>query len=249
MTAMEASISGRIRGKPSTICPMNSFILLAVLLMTATMTNAQQESRCYGSPDNGRLENGWQLPGTGNNFSVYSSVGAASGRNYVHSKVYKVIIDAYKILEKKSPSKAFVYGESGFREGGKFWPHKTHQTGLAVDFFVPVIDERGRSVPLPTSMANKFGYGIEFVGEGEYQGLVIDYPAMAEHLWALKAAADQNGIKIGRVIFDTALQKQLFKSPQAAGLAEVVAFSTKKPWVRHDEHYHVDFIVPCEALR
>jgi len=22
-----------------------------------------------------------------------------------------------------------------------------------------------------------------------------------------------------------------------------------KPWVRHDEHYHVDFAVPCKTLR
>jgi penicillin-insensitive murein endopeptidase len=229
--------------------PLIGATALAVLLMIPTITNAQEESRCYGSPDNGRLENGWQLPNSGKNYSIYSPVGVVSRRNYVHSKVYKLIIDAYAIMEQKSPSKVFVYGESGFREGGKFWPHKTHQTGLSVDFFVPVLDETGRSVPLPTSIANKFGYSIEFVDEGEYNGLHIDYPAMARHLWALKAAADKHGVKIWRVIFDNQLQKQLFKTTEAAGLREAVEFSTKKPWVRHDEHYHVDFIVPCEPLQ
>jgi len=25
-----------------------------------------------------------------------------------------------------------------------------------------------------------------------------------------------------------------------------VRFSTRRSWVRHDEHYHVDFDIPCE---
>lgn len=28
-----------------------------------------------------------------------------------------------------------------------------------------------------------------------------------------------------------------------------VQFSTRRSWVRHDEHYHVDFIVKCRANR
>ncbi|MDH5765520.1 MAG: replication initiation protein, partial [Gammaproteobacteria bacterium] len=25
-----------------------------------------------------------------------------------------------------------------------------------------------------------------------------------------------------------------------------IQFSTKRSWVRHDEHYHVDFSIPCK---
>lgn len=224
-------------------------IFVFLLSFLPLLALAADESVCYGTSDNGRLEQGWQLPASGNNFSAYSLVGVLAGRNYVHSKVYRTVIDAYTILEKQTPSKIFVYGESGFREGGKFSPHNTHQNGLSVDFFVPVVEASGHSVPLPVSLLNKLGYGIEFIGTGQYQDLNIDYPAMVKHLLALKLAADRNGVKIWRVIFDNDLQKQLFKLPEATSLHNAMEFSTKKPWVRHDEHYHVDFIVSCQPNR
>lgn len=219
------------------------------LLLWPLSAGASEESSCYGTSDYGRLTSGWQLPDSGSNFSAYSPIGVLIGRNYVHSKVYRTLVDAYAMLEKQMPAKTFVYGESGFRDGGKFRPHKTHQNGLSVDFFVPVVNPSGLSVPLPTSLLNKFGYGIEFTGTGQYQDFSIDYPAMAHHLLALKKAAGRNGVKIWRVIFDNDLQKQLFKTPEAASLRAEMEFSSKQPWVRHDEHYHVDFIVPCEPLR
>lgn len=49
---------------------------------------------------------GWKtagLPSSGKNFEIYSSMGAIAGRNYVHSKVYEVIVAAYQILESKAP--------------------------------------------------------------------------------------------------------------------------------------------------
>ncbi|WP_347989707.1 penicillin-insensitive murein endopeptidase [Methylomonas sp. AM2-LC] len=217
-------------------------------MLISVPTHANEESVCFGSQDSGRLEHGWQLPSGGKNYTAYSQTGVLLGRNYVHSQVYKVVVDAYAMLETQAPAKVFVYGESGDKDGGKFRPHKTHQNGLSVDFFVPVVDSDGVSVQLPTSILNKWGYGIEFVGSGEYHGLNIDYDAMALHLWTLKASAEKNGVKIWRVIFDNDLQVQLFKSPEAKGLREVMAFSTKKPWVRHDEHYHIDFSVPCQPL-
>jgi penicillin-insensitive murein endopeptidase len=31
-------------------------------------------------------------------------------------------------------------------------------------------------------------------------------------------------------------------------LKQNLRFMKNKPWVRHDEHYHVDFAVPCKPL-
>jgi hypothetical protein len=45
------------------------------------------------------IENGSQLPTNGKNYSAYSDIGVMTGRNYVHSKVYKVVVDAYAMLE------------------------------------------------------------------------------------------------------------------------------------------------------
>lgn len=77
----------------------------------------------------------------------------------------------------------------------------------------------------------------------------IDFDSMAAHLRALKEAASQNGIKISRVIFDNDLQKLLFKTLREQEIQGQLIFSTKKPWVRHDEHYHVDFVVQCKEFR
>lgn len=222
-----------------------NFVAL-IILLAAPAAFGKVESRCFGEPENGRLEFGWQLPAAGENFSAYSSFGVLFGRNYLHSQVYRTVLDAYATLEKQMPGKTFVYGETGFRRGGRFWPHKTHQNGLSADFFVPVVDREGRSKPFPAGLLNEFGYGVEFTGGGEYRDLRIDYEAMGNHLTALRHAANLNGVIIRRVIFDNDLRKELFKV--AMGLREEMVFSTKKPWVRHDEHYHVDFLVPCEPL-
>ena len=66
-------------------------------------------------------------------------------------------------------------------------------------------------------------------------------------LMAIKHAADNNNIKIKRVIFDPALLKLLFKTAHADALRSGLAFSTSKPWVRHDEHYHIDFDISCKS--
>jgi len=227
---------------------VSNISLIAMLAFSPILCGAVEESKCYGASDNGYLKNGWQLPSSGKNFSAYSFLGVALGRNYVHSTVHRVVLEAYKLLETDAPLKVFVYGESGFENGGKFRPHKTHQNGLSVDFFVPVISESGKSLALPTNPFNKFGYGIEFIGAGDYGDLSIDFPAMAQHLHALTIAAENNSVKIWRVIFDNELQKELFKTPLGSSLKQKITFSTKKPWVRHDEHYHIDFIVPCEPV-
>lgn len=207
------------------------------------------ESVSYGTPEKGRIENAWQLPSSGPNYAAYSIVGVSLGRNYVHSQVYRIVLDAYATIEKKAPTKKFVYGETGWAKGGRIRPHKTHRNGLSVDFFVPVIDEEGKSVPLPTGMFNKLGYAIEFNSQGKFKNYSIDFESMADHLLALKEAADKHNVKIKWVIFDNELQKLLFKTSRGPQLQKQLVFSKKTPWIRHDEHYHVDFIVPSKELR
>lgn len=206
-----------------------------------------QQSTCFGTPSDGQLENGVQLPKSGPNFSPYSALGATLGRTHVHSIVSDIVVAAYKALETAAPGTTFVYGETGWKSGGRIRPHKTHRNGLSVDFMVPVL-RGGRSVPLPATALNKFGYDIEFDDAGRFEDYTIDFEATAAHLWALKAATDARGIKIARVIFEVPLQERLYASKAGAGLKGALVFSTKPAWVRHDEHYHIDFDVPCKAL-
>jgi len=224
---------------------INRLITISVLLLITPLSAYAQNSTCYGTTSNGHLEHGVQLPAEGANFVGYSTVAQLAGRTYVHSSVKGIMLAAYKDLEKDQPNKVYKYAETGFENGGQFKPHKTHRNGLSVDFMSPVIDENNVSVHLPTHPLNKFGYDIEFDKNDEYEGLSIDYEAIAAHIVALHKQAKAAGYDLWRVIMAPELQPNLFTTPYGPYLKEHIMFSTKRSWVRHDEHYHVDFAIPC----
>lgn len=222
-------------------------ILFGTLLILSQFVFADP-STCYGETKNGKLEQGVKLPNSGDNFITYSYVASTLGRTYVHSVVKDVFIDAYKNLKKSMPDKVYKFAESGFEEGGKFRPHKTHQNGLSIDFMVPVVNEEGKSVHFSTSPLNKFGYSVEFSNKGQLDDLSIDFEALAAHIVELHKVAKSNGIGLWRVIFDPKLQPKLYKTKFGNYLRKHIRFSKKRSWVRHDEHYHVDFKVKCKDL-
>lgn len=203
-------------------------------------------SECFGTTSRGRLAGGVALPAQGKNFRSYSVLGSGMGRTHVHSRVRDVVLAAYAELADTVPDHTWVYGETGWPTGGPFWPHKTHQNGLSVDFMVPVRDAHGRPVLLPMTAANRYGYSEEFDGRGlSKNGQRIDFEAMAAHLLALARAAEAAGIGIRLVIFDPLLQRSLWRTSAGAELRRRLRFSRGRVWVRHDEHYHVDFELPC----
>lgn len=224
---------------------INYLAIAGLLLSSAAIA---EESVCYGTPQGGRLEGGVKLPHKGNNYVSYSRTAEIIGRTYVHSTVREIVISSYAGLETETPGKVFKYAEAGFREGGKFKPHRTHENGLSVDFMVPVIDEKGNSVHLPTHYFNRLGYSIEFDDVGKYKKYTIDYVTMAAHLVSLHKAALENGADMSRVVFDPKLQLYLFSTEYGEYLKQHIPFNSKRSWVRHDEHYHVDFIVKCKKL-
>jgi penicillin-insensitive murein endopeptidase len=223
-------------------------VFTALLAFGASGQAVAGESTCFGTVSNGRLEDGVRLPLSGPNFSSYSSLAANVGRTYVHSKVHDVVLAAYSALEKSAPRKVFVYGETGWASGGRIRPHRTHQNGLSVDFFVPVRDRSGRSVALPTSITNRFGYDIEFDRDGRFAEYTIDFEAMAEHLYQLQVTATARGVGIALVILDPPFLPRLFATTRGPFLQQNVKFMRGAAWVRHDEHYHVDFAVPCRPI-
>jgi penicillin-insensitive murein endopeptidase len=220
-------------------------ITISVLLLITPLSAYAQKSTCYGTTSNGYLEHGVQLPSEGANFVGYSTVARLAGRTYVHSSVKDIMLAAYKNLEKDQPNKVYKYAETGFEEGGQFKPHKTHRNGLSVDFMTPVVDESNVSVHLPTHPLNKFGYDIEFDKDDEYDGMGIDYEAIAAHIVALHKQAKAAGYDLWRVILAPELQPNLYTTPYGPYLNKHITFSKNRAWVRHDEHYHVDFAIPC----
>lgn len=219
--------------------------LLPLLIPFLLALPAAQASTCHGRPGAGSIDGAVALPARGANFEAYSQLGVQMGRTHVHARVRDVLLDAYAALARSRPGTRFVYGETGLKEGGRMRPHRTHQNGLSVDFMVPVRDAKGRSVPLPSSPLNKFGYGLEFDGSGKADDLRIDYAALAEHLYELQEAARKHKVGIALVIFDPALMPALLKTARGKEL-QGLPFMKGKPWIRHDEHYHVDFALRCQ---
>jgi penicillin-insensitive murein DD-endopeptidase len=222
------------------------------LVACSLQTAFASESTCYGTVSNGRLEDGVALPQSGNNFQTYSKLAQSLDRTYAHSKVVKIIQQSYAALEKSAPKKQFVYGEVGAAEGGPFKPHRTHQNGLSVDFFVPVLNRKGESVPLPTSPLTRYGYDLEFdkngaLNAGTADELRIDFDALAEHIYQLDIATKANHSGIRLVILDPRYHAKLWATPRGPQIKHL-SFMKKNAWVRHDEHYHIDFAVKCKSL-
>lgn len=202
-------------------------------------------SVCRGSVASGSLEGGRRLPYSGANYRAYSLLGFLAGRTFMHEAVRNTMRDAYAELARSHPELRFVYAESGWPWGGRFPPHKTHANGTMADFHVPVRTLDGQVAELPTSPFNRFGYDVEFDSTGLTGRLRIDFEAMGLHLLALDRAARANGIRIQRVIFDVHLQPRLAATGPGAQAMARLAFNRQQAWVRHDEHYHVNFAVPC----
>ena len=97
---------------------------------------------------------------------------------------------------------------------------------------------------LPLSGGN---YDLEFTLDGRLDDLSIDFEAMAAHLVALVDASAANGIGVRRVIFDPKMRGEL-RATSSWSSIEDLTFTTRRSRVRHDDHYHVDFDVPCEPL-
>jgi len=220
----------------------------AALLFALPLASASA-STCYGTPAQGRLRDGVQLPAQGQNYVPYSTLGVTLGRTYVHQTVRNIIVDAYAATMNNAPEKRFMYGETGLATGGPFKPHRTHQSGVSVDFMVPVVDRAHRSVLMPTSIQNKFGYELEFDERGALDDLQIDFDAMAEHLYQLAEAAKKHQVKIKTVIFQKELMELLFQTKRGSALRNTVPFMKTTPWIKHDEHYHVEFSLQCRPLR
>ena len=53
--------------------------------------------------------------------------------------------------------------------------------------------------------------------------------------------------EVVRFLRDQATGRELDRL-QAAAIARVQGLESEAAWIRHDEHYHVDFSVPCKPL-
>ncbi len=208
----------------------------------------REHALSYGQGSCGKLSGGTALPCSGPNFEACSVLACALGRNYLHPLATETLLEAYSTLAKQPSSRRWQYGDLGFQNGGRLRPHRTHQSGRAADFFVPVVDAAGAPALVPISATNRFGYGVEFSENGRLGELRIDWHALTDHLLALEAAGRARGVGLERIILAPELRDLLLGAdPRAARFRD--RFMKGPAWVRHDEHYHVDFSLPPSAVR
>lgn len=202
-------------------------------------------STCFGTVNNGRVENAVSLPREGANFVRMAQGPISAGRVFVHSLVHDIVLDAYRQLADERPRIRWVYGETGLERGGPIPPHKTHQNGLSVDLFVPVVDRAGNSVQFPNRADNAWGYGVDFDASGQNATHAIDYAALGDLLYQLHVAANKRGSGLALVVFQKELRPRLFQTARGTWLKENIPFPNWDDPVRHDDHIHVDFVAAC----
>ena len=218
--------------------------LIAILLFlyvfpdTLLFLDNNKPSIAHGELRNGWLENGKRMNYRGKNFTTYSFLGYLFGRTYVHSEVKKVLLDAYEMCEKTCPEVTFVVGEIGFKKGGEFLPHRTHENGLSVDLMTPLL-KNGKHYTTH-HIFNIWAYGMEFDNKGKFGTIEVDYETMAQHLYAIKVAARRNKVGIRRIIFDPVLRAYLEKTSHWHKIKDL-PFTRNRVILRHDDHYHIDF--------
>jgi penicillin-insensitive murein endopeptidase len=204
--------------------------------------NSAAPSRASGRPGHGHITAAKAMPPSGDGFATYSYLGAALGRQYVHGAVARTLADAFARAAGQKPGRRFQLAETGWRHGGRFRPHRTHQNGLSVDILVPAMDAAGHPQTLSTWPWQLFGYGWEFDAAGESGDLRIDFESLAQLLLALDAAAPPHGLRIELIIVAPEYLPRLLMTPPGHRLEPLRGrFMRHAAWIRHDEHVHVDF--------
>jgi penicillin-insensitive murein endopeptidase len=203
-------------------------------------------SKAIGTVSKGSLVHGKLIPFQGDNFCYYDTISYLDDRAFVHHKVREVVLAAYQDMATRFPGRLFTIMECSKRDGGKIWPHRTHQNGLSIDFMVPMSAQG-----LPFYGLDTLGFAhylLDYDGDGtveQYPDAHIDFEVLAAHLLALQLQARQQGLQITKVLLRKELLDNLYASALGPQLkASKLYFPTAlEPLINvlHDNHYHVDF--------
>ncbi len=241
---------------------MRNFALLLKAILFSLNIYAQSEVERYylankgdsfpsiavGSVSEGGLKNAKLMPFNGDNFFYYNESSYLQGRAYTHSKVKNALLSTYAELNKLYPKRKFGIMECSNKEGGKIWPHRTHQNGLSVDFMVPLQQKGKPYYGLDDASSPHSHYLLKFDNKGRYSKdttVHIDFNLLAHHILLLNKQAKLSGLKITKIIFKIELKGILFKTTYGQQLKKTgIYFAQVLPnYINnvHDDHYHIDF--------
>ncbi|MBK7130054.1 MAG: penicillin-insensitive murein endopeptidase [Crocinitomicaceae bacterium] len=203
-------------------------------------------SKSVGTVSEGELVNGRIIPFYGENFQYFSAESYLGGRAFAHEKVINTLLLFYADLKSNYPERFFYIMEMSNKQGGKIYPHRTHQNGLSVDLMLPKIKNGQPDYSLDSLGKNH--YFLSFNDHGEFAGdssLTIDFELLAHQLLLLDFCAKKSGLKIAKVIIKLEYKDELFTTSFGEQLKNTDIYFAQKltPLINdlHDDHVHVDF--------
>lgn len=203
-------------------------------------------SQSLGTVSNGSIKNSKLLPFSGKNFKYFDKWSYLQGRAFLNGHVLKSLLNSYESLERTTPRRQFTVMECSHKEGGKLWPHRTHQNGLSVDFMMPLVKNNKAYYELDSKGIKH--YLLEFDNEGRYckdKAVKVDFNLVAKHILGLETSARKFGYSVKKVIIKIEFKDELYASEYGKKLKRsgiyVVQGLTPKINALHDDHYHVDF--------
>lgn len=206
--------------------------------------NESLPSKSKGSVSNGSIENAWLLPFSGVNYCYFDTSSYLNRRAFSTEQTINAVVNSYEALQ--DVDRTFYVMELSNEHGGKMFPHRTHQNGLSVDLMVPLLKDNKPYTDLDQDgLAH---YILEFNKKGQLTRdttIHIDFDIVARHILALEKSANEQGLKIQKVIINTDLKDELFSTPYGKELKKsgiyIVRNLEKLINDLHDDHYHVDF--------
>ena len=203
-------------------------------------------SKSLGTVSDGELVNGRIIPFYGKNFQYFSTESYLGGRAFAHEKVINTLMHFYTELLVCYPDRFFYIMEMSNKQGGKIYPHRTHQNGMSVDLMLPKIKNGQPDYSLDS--LGKDHYFLSFNERGEFSGdssLMIDFELLAHQLLLLDSCAQKSGLKIAKVIIKLEYKDELFSTNFGDQLKNSSIYFAQKlePLINdlHDDHVHVDF--------
>lgn len=185
------------------------------------------------------------MPFTGSNLQSHVNLMSLSGRSYVTTKVRTAIQNVNKLLAMQNSTHPIDGGDEVFTSLVAVNERaQKSQSGLSVDFLVPLVDASGASVAPNHSLVETNDGIFDFDSMGQFLEYRIDFELMAKHLAFLHREASQLGLGLWRVVFNPKLQHHLINSAQGAYLIKHLRFSRRQSPFQCDAKYHVDFEVP-----
>ena len=191
----------------------------------------------HGMAVSGGLSGARSLAPLGPDGRTHAHVLAALGRQYAHPAVYALLNEAFA-EERAALAQRRGHGvsrwrvaEVGWRAGGWFPPHLTHQDGLAVDVMTPLTTGR-----LPSWPHQQLGYGIDLDEAGIHEGRSVDFERLAKMFDAVCTGAGRHGLIARQFIVWKPWHGKIrgrMRSSCRSALTEA-----RLP---HDDHVHITF--------